>query len=130
MILGHGIDIVNIARLQGTLDKHKERFLKRCFTENEQQYALAARNSTERLAGRFAAKEAALKALGTGWRDGIAWTDIQITALASGQPELSVSGMVAQIAQDKGIERWLVSISHTRELATASVLALGAGTDP
>ena len=80
MIVGHGIDIASIPRIERSLGRFAERFLQRCFTRSEQGYALSRRRPATHLAGRFAAKEAVLKALGTGWRSGIAWTDIEIVA--------------------------------------------------
>ncbi len=84
-ILGHGIDLVEVARVQGMLDTHGERFLARCFTAGEQAYCAAnAARMAEHLAGRFAAKEAVLKVLGTGWSGGIAWTDVEVVREARG----------------------------------------------
>jgi holo-[acyl-carrier protein] synthase len=123
-ILGHGIDIVSVARIGEMLERHGQHFLNRCFTHAEQGYALAAKRRDEHLAGRFAAKEAALKALGTGWRHGIAWTDVEVVRLPSGQPTLRVSGQAGEIARQSGIGSWLVSISHTDQHAVASVIAM------
>jgi holo-[acyl-carrier protein] synthase len=77
------------------------------------------------LAGRFAAKEAVLKAMGTGWAEGIAWTEIEVAARASGQPELRLSGKAAELAAKQGISSWQISISHTEGQAMASVIAVG-----
>src|SRR5436190_22120805 len=92
-IIGHGIDIVETARIRRLVEHHREHFLDRCFTVREQMYC--SRNPKrylEHLAGRFAAKEAVLKVLGTGWRGGIAWTDIEILPAASGQLLLTLTG--------------------------------------
>ena len=124
-ILGHGIDIVETARIRNMLDEHGRRFLDRVFTAAEQEYC--ARNQKryiERLSGRFAAKEAVLKVLGTGWRGGIAWTDIDIRSEPSGQPVVILSGECLRIASEMGIERWHVSISHIETHATASAIGL------
>ncbi|MCB9838853.1 MAG: holo-ACP synthase [Phycisphaeraceae bacterium] len=122
----HGIDLVDIARFERTLTDHPERFRERCFTENERAYALAhPRRESQHLAARFAAKEATLKAIGTGWRDGIAWTDIEVRLLPSGAPTLHVGGKAGEIAAQLGITGWLVSLSHTDTHAIASVIALG-----
>ena len=124
-ILGHGIDIVETQRIRHLLDTHQQRFLDRCFTPAEQAYC--ARNTKryfEHLAGRFAAKEAVLKVLGTGWRGGIAWTDIEILPEPSGQPKVKLSGECLRIAQQLGISRWHVSISHIETHATASAIGL------
>lgn len=105
---------------------HGRRFLDRVFCDDEQQYALANRKRTaEHLAVRFAAKEAVLKALGTGWRSGIAWTDVQVVRAASGKPGLKLCGEAARIADSMDIRQWLVSLSHTRDYAAASVIGMG-----
>jgi holo-[acyl-carrier protein] synthase len=124
-ILGHGIDIVETARIKRLVEEHKEHFLDRCFTPAEQAYC--ARNQKryyEHLAGRFAAKEAVLKVLGTGWRGGIAWTDIEILPEPSGQPRITLTGECQRIATRIGIVRWHVSISHIKTHATASAIGL------
>lgn len=126
-ILGHGIDIVETSRIGGMLEEHGRRFLDRVFTPAEQEYC--ARNHKryiERLSGRFAAKEAVLKVLGTGWRGGIAWTDIDIRCEPSGQPKVVLTGECLRIASELGIERWHVSISHIETHATASAIGLRA----
>ncbi|MEO0512593.1 MAG: holo-ACP synthase [Planctomycetota bacterium] len=126
MIVGHGVDITEVARIRDMVTKHGDRFLSRVFTAAERAYAQdSAKRSTERLAVRFAAKEAALKALGTGWSSGIAWTDIEVVSMPSGQPTLRVTGRAAAIAADSGIASWLVSLSHTESHAVASVIAQG-----
>jgi holo-[acyl-carrier protein] synthase len=125
-VIGHGIDVVQVARIEGMLAEHSERFRRRCFTAAEQAYAEAAGGRRpERYAARFAGKEAVLKALGTGWRDGIAWTDIEIVNEPSGRPALALSGRCAEVAADLGIRRWEVSLSHAGGFAFASVLACG-----
>lgn len=124
-ILGHGIDIVETARIRKLVEEHAERFLERVFTPLEQAYC--ARNGKryfEHLAGRFAAKEAVLKVLGTGWRGGIAWTDIEIRPEPSGQPKVALTGECQRIAAALGISRWHVSISHIETHATASAIGL------
>jgi holo-[acyl-carrier protein] synthase len=122
-IVGHGVDIVEVARIARMLDEHSERFLDRCFTRRERVYAIGSRRAAEHLAGRFAAKEAALKAIGTGWRHAIAWTDIEVVLEPSGAPRLEVVGRVAEIGAEMGVARWHVSISHTDTHAIASVIA-------
>lgn len=124
-ILGHGIDIVETARIQQMLDEHGQRFLDRCFSPAEQAYcATNTKRYIEHLSGRFAAKEAVLKVLGTGWRGGIAWTDIEVLRDPSGQPKIRLSGECARIAQRLGISRWHVSISHISTHATASAIGM------
>lgn len=120
----HGVDLVEVARIARLLAEHPERFLERVFTPGERDYCLAGRRRDEHLAARFAAKEATLKALGTGWRSGIAWTDVEVSLLPSGAPVLRLQGRAAQVASEQGVSRWLVSLSHTPEYAMASVIGL------
>ena len=125
-ILGHGIDLVETARIAQLLEEHGQRFLDRCFTPGEQKYCAASvKRHVERLSGRFAAKEAVLKALSTGWRGGIAWTDIDIQSDPSGRPFVVLSGECQRVADAKGIRSWQVSISHIETHATASAIAEG-----
>jgi len=123
-IVGHGIDLVETARLRRLAQDHGQHFLDRCFTPAEQAYCAANRKRYfEHLAGRFAAKEAVLKALGTGWRAGIAWTDVEVINSHGGQPQVRLTGQCARIAAERGIDRWLISISHVETHALASAIA-------
>ena len=123
-IVGHGIDLVDIARLGRTLDDHPERFLERCFTSAEQVYCdEGGTRRLERLAGRFAAKEAVLKALGTGLRHGMAWTDIETLPDDAGRPTVHLQGQAAVFADSLGVSQWWMSISHTETHAIASAIA-------
>jgi holo-[acyl-carrier protein] synthase len=106
------------------LEHHGERFLNRVFTAAEQDYAKANRDTVEKLAGRFAAKEAILKLMGTGWRGKIAWTDIEVVNNAAGQPEVTLSGEVKRLAEKFNIKHISVSITHTANFAIASAVAL------
>src|SRR5690348_15358080 len=122
-ILGHGIDIVETGRIRRLIEEHGRHFLDRVFTANEQAYCDANKKRTlEHYAGRFAAKEAVLKVLGTGWRGGIAWTDIEVRSEPSGQPKVSLTGECERIAASLGITHWHVSISHIETHATASAI--------
>lgn len=124
-VVGHGIDLVEIARIERMLIDHGEQFLGRVFTAHEQGAAEAlGRRRTERLAARFAAKEATLKAIGTGLRSRMCWTDIEVVTLPTGAPSLRLSGEVGRVADQQGIRRWLISLSHAGGFAMASVLAL------
>ncbi len=124
-ILGHGIDIVETSRIKRSVEEHGQRFLDRVFTAGEQQYCAAnVKRYYEHLAGRFAAKEAVLKVLGTGWRGGIAWTDVEVAKEASGQPRIVLAGECARVARALGISRWHISISHIETHATASAIGL------
>lgn len=124
-IVGHGIDIVECARIEVVRARHPERFLQRVLTEAERVWLSRMKNPVPSLAGRWAAKEAILKALGTGWRGKIAWTDMEILPDSLGAPKLTLSGETRRIAEDKGTGEWLLSISHTDAYAAASVIALG-----
>lgn len=122
-IVGHGIDIVETHRIQQMLDEHGQRFLDRVYTPREQAYALTnTKRYIQHLAGRFAAKEAILKVLGTGWRGGISWTDMEIINEPSGQPKLTLSGESLRIATELGISKWFISISHIETHATGSAI--------
>lgn len=124
-IVGHGIDIVECARIEVVRARHPQRFLQRVLTEGERAWLSRMKHSTASLAGRWAAKEAILKALGTGWRGKIAWTDMELLPDHLGAPKLALSGETQRIATDKGIREWMLSISHTDAYAAASVIALG-----
>lgn len=125
-IIGHGVDLVELSRIRRLLGDHPERFLERVFTEREQLDSGDGKRRDEHLAARFAAKEAAFKALGTGWSQGIGWTDVSIVKNEAGKPELVVNGRAAEIADSLGIQAWHVSLSHTDSHAIASVIAEGA----
>jgi holo-[acyl-carrier protein] synthase len=122
-IIAHGIDLVDFQRIEDMVKRHGGRFLGRVFTEAERAYADANKNGVEKLAGRFAAKEAVLKLMGTGWRGKIAWTDIEITNNPSGQPQVNLTGEVKKIAKKLGVKHISVSITHTANFAIASAVA-------
>lgn len=123
-IIAHGIDLVDFPRIEEMIERHGERFVNRVFTTAEQKYANAHRNSVEKYAGRFAAKEAILKLVGTGWRGKIAWTDVEVVNDPSGQPVVRLSGEVKEIAEKLGIRQISISITHTANFAIASAVAL------
>ena len=125
-IIAHGIDLVDFPRLESLIERHQKRFLNRVFTAREQEDANSIKNTLEKLAGRFAAKEAVLKLLGTGWRGKIAWTDIEVTNNSMGQPIVEISGEVKRIADKLSIEQITISITHTANFAIASAVALQA----
>jgi holo-[acyl-carrier protein] synthase len=125
-VIGHGVDLVDVVRIEQLIARHGDHFLERVFSPAERAYCeRSVRRRAEHLAVRFAAKEAVLKALGTGWRHGIGWTDIEVTRQPSGQPGVQVRGRVADVAEQLGVRQWLVSLSHTGEQALASVIAIG-----
>jgi holo-[acyl-carrier protein] synthase len=123
-IVAHGIDLVDFPRIEEMIKRHGERFLNKVFTAAEQAYAEANKNGTEKLAGRFAAKEAVLKLVGTGWRGKIAWTDIEIINNPAGPPEVVLCGEVKKIADKLGIKHISISITHTANFAIASAVAM------
>ncbi len=125
-IVGHGIDIVETARIARMLQEHGERFLSRCFTEAERHYAQGEgkRRQVEHLAGRFAAKEAIFKVLGTGWSGGVAWHEAEVVRQAGGAPAVVLHGRTAEVAAGLGITQWLISISHIQTHATASAIGV------
>jgi len=110
------------ARVEEALQKHGERFAKRVCTPAEIAYCEKFKNQAERLAARFAAKEAAFKALGTGWREGVRWVDVEITHSPSGKPELILRGRAEEIARRLGVTRTAVSISHSDRYVVAQVI--------
>ena len=125
-VIAHGIDLVETARIAEMLDEHGGRFVERCFTQTERAYADdGSRRRAERYAVRFAAKEAVMKAIGTGWRDGISWQEVEVRRSPIGEPSISLSGKCAEIASERGIIDWRLSLSHTDLYAIASVIALG-----
>jgi holo-[acyl-carrier protein] synthase len=123
-IIAHGIDLVDFPRIEEMIQRHGERFINRVYTTTEQTYADKNKNRVEKYAGRFAAKEAILKLMGTGWRGKIAWTDIEITNNRSGQPLVKLDGEVKKIADKLGISQISISITHTANFAIASAVAL------
>jgi len=120
--VAHGVDMVECARMRQIVDRHGRRFLRRVFTPAELDYCLAKRRSIEHLAGRFAAKEAVLKVLGTGWRKGINWTDVEIRNGPSGRPLVSLTGLCRKFADEQGLAGILISISHVGSHAIASAI--------
>ncbi|MBI3934729.1 MAG: holo-ACP synthase [Acidobacteria bacterium] len=125
MIIGIGADIAEVLRLRAAMERHGERFLHRVFTPLEIGYCRSHHNAAERFAARFAAKEAMMKALGTGWRRGIRWRDIEVSNAASGKPELNLSGKALEICRSLGGTRVLLSLTHTDLYALAQVIIEG-----
>ena len=123
-IVGIGTDIVECLRIGRMIEQHGELFLTRVFTEREIHYCQARKHATEHFAGRWAAKEAILKCLGTGWRRGICWTDVEIRNDPSGQPRVLMCGAAKDRAQSLRVADVLITISHCRAYATAYAVAL------
>jgi len=122
MIVGSGIDVIEIARIQQVMDRFGHRFLDRIYLGAEQAYCERKRNAAESFAARFAAKEAAAKALGTGISNGVNWLEIEVVRELSGRPTLRFHGRAAQIAGRLGVVHSALSLTHTKDLAMASVV--------
>ncbi len=122
VILGIGVDIVEINRLRATLERQKERFVRRVFTQAEQDYCAAHRDPVPHYAVRFAAKEALFKAIGTGWAKGVSWLDVEILRRSDGPPSLTLSGEAGRISRSMGTQTVHVSLSHAVENAVAIVI--------
>ena len=122
MIVGTGIDLTQIGRIQRSIDRYGSRFLNRVYTPAEQAYCQRKRKSAESFAARFAAKEAGAKALGTGIHYGVNWLEIEVVREPSGRPTLKFHGRAAQFAARLGVVRAALSITHTGDLAMASVV--------
>jgi holo-[acyl-carrier protein] synthase len=127
MIVGVGTDIVEIVRIGQMIERHGEHFLQRVYTEEEIRYCQRRKESYQHFAGRWAAKEAVMKTLGTGWTKGVGWLDIEVATRRSGQPVINIQGTARDIAGQFGIDEVLISISHCRAYATATAIALRHG---
>jgi len=128
MIVGLGTDIVEIVRIGRVIERHGEAFLHRVFTDDEIRYCQQRREYLQHYAGRWAAKEAVMKVLGTGFAPGIGWKDIEVASKPSGQPYMLLHGGVKELVDRLGISEVLISISHCRQYATAT--AIGVRHDP
>ncbi len=122
MIVGSGVDLCEVPRIRQAIERHGDRFKQRVFTPREIAYAERKANPFERYAARFAAKEAGMKALGTGWRGGIAWRDFEVTNLPSGRPTLAFHGKAAEIATKLAVRNIALSLTHTKDQALAMVV--------
>jgi holo-[acyl-carrier protein] synthase len=122
MIVGTGIDLTEIGRIQQSIERYGQRFLNRVYTAREQAYCLRKRKSAESFAARFAAKEAGAKALGTGISYGVNWLEIEVVREPSGRPTLRFHGRAAEFAARLGAAHAALSITHTADLAMASVV--------
>ncbi len=122
MIVGTGVDLCEVDRMRQAIERHGKRFVDRVFTERESAYAERKANRYERYAARFAAKEAGMKALGTGWRGGLGWRDLEVTNLPSGRPTLALHGKAAEFAEKLGVRNISLSLTHTTEQAMAVVI--------
>jgi len=125
MIVGTGIDITEVPRVAESMARFGERFLRRIYTEEEIRYCDSKANRVERYAARFAAKEAAMKALGTGWSRGIRWRDIEVYRQPGSRPTIRFHGKASEFAARMGVTNIALSLSHTAEQAIASVILEG-----
>lgn len=124
-VIGIGTDIVECLRIANMIEKHEDVFINRVYTTGEIEYCSGRKAATQHFAGRWAAKEAILKAIGTGWAKGIQWTDIEICNQMGGKPVVKLAGAASEVAANRGIEEILISISHCRLFATAFATATG-----
>jgi len=125
MIVGLGIDVAEVKRIRAVIESQGERFQRRVYTPEEAAYCEQFKNKYERYAGRFAAKEAAMKALGTGWSRGVRWVDVEVVRLRGGRPTISLKGEAKKIAEAMGVKNIALSITHTAEQAIAHVIFEG-----
>lgn len=123
-IYGIGTDIIECVRIAQMIEKHGEVFLTRVYTRDEIAYCSARKAANQHYAGRWAAKEAVLKALGTGWARGIQWTDVEVVNAAGGKPSIVLAGKAREICQEHAIREILISISHCRNYAIAYAMAM------
>jgi holo-[acyl-carrier protein] synthase len=122
MILGTGVDLAETPRIRASFERFGAKFLERVYTPAEIAYVERKANRFERYAARFAAKEAGMKAIGTGWRRGVRWIDFEVANLPSGKPALRLHGVAARIAEKMGVRNISLSLTHTRELGMAHVI--------
>jgi len=122
MIVGTGVDLAEVPRIQAAIERYGQRFIGRIYTTAEIAYVAHKANRYERFAARFAAKEAGMKAIGTGWRRGVRWQDFEVANLPSGKPTLRFHGRAAHFAEALGVKNVALSITHTAELAMAHVI--------
>jgi holo-[acyl-carrier protein] synthase len=122
VIVGLGIDVAEVDRIREAIERHGPRFIDRIYTAKEIAYVERKANRFERYAARFAAKEAGMKAIGTGWKRGVRWQDFEVTNLPSGRPTLQFHGAAAKIAGELGVRNIALSITHTAAQGVAIVI--------
>lgn len=122
MIVGTGIDIAEVERIAASLERFERRFIERIFTAEEIRYCESKANKAERYAARFAAKEAGMKAIGTGWNHGVRWKDIEVQRLPGGRPTVVFHGRASEFFSKLGAQRAHLSLTHTKGVAMAVVL--------
>jgi holo-[acyl-carrier protein] synthase len=122
VIVGTGVDLAEVPRIKASIARYGEKFIRRIYTPAEIAYVERKANKFERYAARFAAKEAGMKAIGTGWRRGVTWQDFEVANLPSGKPTLLLHGVAARFAEKLGVRNISLSITHTAELGMAHVI--------
>ncbi len=122
MIVGTGVDLAEVARIRASIERFGRRFTDRIFTAAEIAYVERKANRYERYAARFAAKEAGMKAIGTGWKRGVTWHDFEVANLPSGKPTLRLHGAAAEFAKRLNVRQVSLSLTHTAELGMAHVI--------
>lgn len=122
MIVGTGVDLAEVPRIRASIERFGSKFTGRVFTPLEIAYVERKANKYERYAARFAAKEAGMKAIGTGWRRGVTWQDFEVANMPSGRPTLRLQGVAAQVAKSLGVKQISLSLTHTAELGMAHVI--------
>jgi holo-[acyl-carrier protein] synthase len=125
LIVGLGVDIAEVGRIKAAIERHGEVFLRRVYTAREREYCERFKNKFERYAGRFAAKEAAMKALGTGWARGVRWVDVEVVRQKGGRPTMALAGEAGKVAERLGVKNIVLSITHTGTQALAQVIFEG-----
>lgn len=120
--MGIGIDVEEVARIRDAMERHGQRFVDRIFSPGEIAYVERKANRYERYAARFAAKEAGMKAIGTGWRRGVRWLDFEVANLPSGRPTLRMHGVAAKVAEGLGVRNIALSLTHTAQQGVAIVI--------
>ncbi len=123
-VIGIGTDIIECLRIARMIERHGELFINRVYTPHEIAYCRERKQATQHYAGRWAAKEAVLKAIGTGWRKGISWRDIEVQNIPGGKPIITLRGGARKVSLDLGIDEMQISISHCRSHAVAYALGL------
>jgi len=122
VIVGTGVDLAEVPRIRASIERYGERFIRRVYTHSEIAYVESKANRFERYAARFAAKEAGMKAIGTGWRGGVTWQDFEVANLPTGKPTLLFHGVAARFAGNLGVKNVSLSMTHTAELGMAHVI--------
>jgi holo-[acyl-carrier protein] synthase len=128
-VIGLGTDIIECLRIAKMIEKHGELFLNRVYTRSEIAYCSSRKAANQSYAGRWAVKEAVLKAMGTGWSRGIRWKDIEVVTDLTGKPSVAIHGVAKEICDELGISEVLISLSHCRSHATATAIAVGNSAD-